>query len=220
MCNAWNHSPDCDCGFGGDTGGGGWPTVPSTWAYRHEDFTRPTTCPECGAPVFFVRHNGGSVWFDELGPPWDKHGCFADDAGGGAIRTALRTAPVGAVLGVVLETLRESPSNWGRVVVRCSDGQVIDERLPFAHLPAGQAVVVRREGGTFTLVPIGNQRSRPSNGHLELLQDSARQYARHIVCPRCGHHVRPENARRVVKGGAELVHCVTCGFEFPAPSHG
>lgn len=39
-----------------------------------------TTCPICGAPVFFVRHNGGAVWFDELGKPWEKHGCFAHSA--------------------------------------------------------------------------------------------------------------------------------------------
>jgi hypothetical protein len=26
--------------------------------------------------VYWVRHNGGSVWIDELGPPWPKHPCF------------------------------------------------------------------------------------------------------------------------------------------------
>ncbi|MET4027768.1 endogenous inhibitor of DNA gyrase (YacG/DUF329 family) [Marinobacter sp. MBR-99] len=36
-----------------------------------------TTCPECGDEVFFIRHNGGSVWLDPpLGWPWYKHGCF------------------------------------------------------------------------------------------------------------------------------------------------
>lgn len=34
-------------------------------------------CPRCQQPVYFVRHNGGTVWFDELGKPWDKHPCFA-----------------------------------------------------------------------------------------------------------------------------------------------
>lgn len=39
-----------------------------------------TRCPICKATVFFVRHNGGSVWLDApLGPPWPKHGCFADE---------------------------------------------------------------------------------------------------------------------------------------------
>lgn len=34
-----------------------------------------TKCPECKAPVFFVRHNGGSVWLDDLCPPWPQHRC-------------------------------------------------------------------------------------------------------------------------------------------------
>lgn len=49
----------------------------ANWAFK--DFTRPTKCPECGAAVFFIRHNGGSVWVDELGWPWPKHGCFDDE---------------------------------------------------------------------------------------------------------------------------------------------
>ena len=44
------------------------------WARR--DFAHASQCPECGKPVFFIRHNGGSVWLDELGWPWPKHGCF------------------------------------------------------------------------------------------------------------------------------------------------
>ena len=36
-----------------------------------------THCPVCHVAVFFVRHNGGSVWLDgPLGAPWHKHACF------------------------------------------------------------------------------------------------------------------------------------------------
>jgi hypothetical protein len=36
-----------------------------------------TSCPECGCEVYFIRHNGGSVWIDPpLGPPWYKHPCM------------------------------------------------------------------------------------------------------------------------------------------------
>jgi len=35
-----------------------------------------TSCPQCEADVFFLRHNGGSVWLDEMGYPWPRHGCF------------------------------------------------------------------------------------------------------------------------------------------------
>jgi len=87
MCNAWNHPPGCTCGWGGDghagSSYGGWARTPTInrWAgvtqWHERDFTRPSKCPECGEDVFFIRHNGGSVWVDPpLGPPWDKHACF------------------------------------------------------------------------------------------------------------------------------------------------
>ena len=52
---------------------------------------RPAKCPKCAQRVYFVEHNGGSVWFDEpLGPPWPKHPCFDLEAnseqGAGASR--------------------------------------------------------------------------------------------------------------------------------------
>jgi hypothetical protein len=49
---------------------------PVTREWREQSFTRPTTCPHCRKEVFFIRHNGGSVWVDELGWPWPKHACF------------------------------------------------------------------------------------------------------------------------------------------------
>lgn len=39
-----------------------------------------TKCPECDEEVYFIKHNGGSVWLDPpLGQPWQKHGCFDFD---------------------------------------------------------------------------------------------------------------------------------------------
>jgi len=85
MCNALYHSSECRCGFGGEghlgRSPGGLGTHPRplgrfSWQDQYLDTCRPTKCPRCGDSVFFVRHNGGSVWFDELGPPWPKHGCF------------------------------------------------------------------------------------------------------------------------------------------------
>jgi len=49
--------------------------------YRRSDESNCflTNCPKCGRDVYFVRHNGGSVWIDPpLGPPWDKHPCLDD----------------------------------------------------------------------------------------------------------------------------------------------
>ncbi len=86
MCNAWNHHPDCTCGWGGEghlgIGGGRLNSnlirdIPlnTIWSYSN-DYCAPSICPECGDDVFFIRHNDGSVWVDSLGWPWPKHPCM------------------------------------------------------------------------------------------------------------------------------------------------
>lgn len=65
-----------------------------------------TSCPVCKGEVYFIRHNGGSVWIDPpLGPPWFKHACFEPDA---SVQNALfsigegQFSPVGdEIIGVV-----------------------------------------------------------------------------------------------------------------------
>lgn len=56
-------------------------SCPGKKLYREEEkeACHYTNCPRCGGNVYFIRHNGGCAWFDELGRPWDKHACFADD---------------------------------------------------------------------------------------------------------------------------------------------
>ncbi len=39
----------------------------------------PTKCPKCASSIYFIKHNGGSVWLDELGWPWPKHKCFTQE---------------------------------------------------------------------------------------------------------------------------------------------
>ena len=99
MCNANNHPPDCNCGWGGVWYG-------NTPYGVSQDFTpsnnpRPrllgeqkgtssrlsselcspnANCPVCGTRVFFYTSPyGGKVFFDELGPPWPKHPCTSHD---------------------------------------------------------------------------------------------------------------------------------------------
>jgi len=84
------------------------------------------------AQVFFVRHNGGSVWFDDLGPPWPKHACFADDHRASRLRAGLseRAQERRKVrFGVVTETVVVEPGKSGRIVVQCSDGSIIDDEF-------------------------------------------------------------------------------------------
>lgn len=61
-----------------------WPprTIPTS-GRRHyvETFAKPNArCPVCGASVYFYSNEHGSrVFFDELGPPWPKHPCTANE---------------------------------------------------------------------------------------------------------------------------------------------
>lgn len=84
---------------------GGWEcSAPRRESNRERSCWR-TKCPRCGdSPIYFVRHNGGSVWFDELGQPWPIHGCFADDPASRALER-IRTAAAGinrqTILGIM-----------------------------------------------------------------------------------------------------------------------
>jgi hypothetical protein len=98
MCNAWNHSPSCGCGWGGKghigRSHGGYNgyrgnlsfQIPRYELRSYSIFSKPfpyhsyvnpnAHCPVCGASVFFYQSPyGGRVFFDELGPPWPKHPC-------------------------------------------------------------------------------------------------------------------------------------------------
>lgn len=80
MCNAWNHRPGCDCGWGGEghLGGGGnrW-NAQATWVGGYDLNSPNANCPICGERVFFIRpRNGGCGWFDAMGSPWPKHPCM------------------------------------------------------------------------------------------------------------------------------------------------
>lgn len=86
MCNAWNHSPDCKCGWGGighlGRGGNFNDALRSNVTFKSYrqvliGATYPNAhCPVCAAEVFFYESPfGGRVFFDELGPPWPRHPC-------------------------------------------------------------------------------------------------------------------------------------------------
>lgn len=84
MCNAFNHPPSCDCGWGPKDSLGPLPGVGFEWTRSirsYESFVNPNAiCPACNARVYFYRSpDGGRVYFDRLGPPWPKHPCMALD---------------------------------------------------------------------------------------------------------------------------------------------
>lgn len=101
--------------FGGCSSGGGYSSGNDFTGYlsSNESTCFQTDCPECGERVFFIRHNGGSVWIDPpLGPPWYKHVCMdTGPAAKSATRSSLASdyrlpessTEEGLIVGVVTE---------------------------------------------------------------------------------------------------------------------
>lgn len=102
----------------------------ATPAFQFEDVCRPTPCPECGILVFFVRHNGGSVWFDDLGWPWPKHSCFDNEPVppwfGYLVKQLSSTKPGNTVMfGVIIraEWIAEDSVSPCRIVLAVDGGE-------------------------------------------------------------------------------------------------
>lgn len=77
---------------------GGTAITYSGYSVSHDSACFSTSCPKCKGDVFFIRHNGGSVWIDPpLGPPWTKHGCFESPSEGKAQRTLASDYAIEAV---------------------------------------------------------------------------------------------------------------------------
>jgi hypothetical protein len=109
---------------------------------RYDDFCRPTRCPRCQRSVYFVRHNGGSVWFDSLGQPWPKHPCFEsasglpDQSDGVDAFELLAEFLSGAtqepdtLLGVVIEGAQKATTAGREYRILCSDRLIRRVLLP------------------------------------------------------------------------------------------
>lgn len=106
------------------------------------------------------------MWFDDLGPPWPKHACFDDEYYGTRLRTTLRDESrktPNPVFGVVVETEVIEPGTNGRIVVRCSDGKIIDHTFDternLTHFVGVLVIVERTDDGTVSLRWIGTPSS-------------------------------------------------------------
>ena len=180
MCNAHNHPTGCDCGWGGYGNSGGGSCGRGSTTFRHhgrypstvyvsgnsarwtggDDFCRSTTCPICKAEVFFVRHNGGSVWFDSLGHPWPKHKCFvAEDRQSITFRERYQSARKSEPLSIIgrVNEVRIDPSSDSCVLrVATGDGIVRDYAVhgftnPF-NLVGELIVIIQSSGGQIEIV--------------------------------------------------------------------
>jgi len=205
------------------------------WDYHTENFCRETKCPICGAaPVYFVRHNGGSVWFDDLGKPWPKHGCFARESVKDDRHEALlqRSAISSQALafGIVLETEAIVRGEEWRIKVRCSDGSLVDgaftttldlsrwlgEMVFVEHTP--NSIFLHRlleesaeaaNGASTEIDRAGPLGPLPDGGSCLRWRHHERDYCRPKKCPQCQGRV----FRVLYNGGSIWVD--TLGWPWP-----
>lgn len=141
-CNGKDHYFDCTCGFGGlgHRGSGGRRLCTTVRGNAQADLCRATSCPKCKQDVYFVRHNGGSVWFDALGKPWPKHPCFDDSPIEAVLRSRLSAfqGKERVLVGVVESVLH---SRYGLTL------------RGLFHIAIGLRPT-RNEGGTTTVNPV------------------------------------------------------------------
>lgn len=162
-CNAHNHRPGCDCGWGGVFYGLGLRDGANYWS-KAESYTNPNArCPRCSALVYFYRSpDGGGVYFDDLGPPWPKHPCM--DSSGRSLKVerprTQRATPMWAAAGwhpLLCESMDVYKQDVKIIILTTGSGE--DQRQLFAKRP--NATIDARS-------PILWRRKGESKGHYEL----------------------------------------------------
>lgn len=160
-CNAWNHLASCNCGWGGDTGGGHgrhgfakarggapWPDG-LNWSWdrrpRIDSYVNPNArCPICGDDVIFYQSpHGGRVFFDHpLGWPWPKHPCTDTRDPPGRRRTILPPR----LVRLRIPCIDVDPTKWQPLIPKRVERGSNFDRLSFA-------VDEPRLAGTFICLP-------------------------------------------------------------------
>jgi hypothetical protein len=122
----YNHYPWCTCGWCTGGGGGGGKFQSSTVEsarerLRHHGVTGFTSCfvnpnarcPICGQAVYFYANSYGSrVYFDELGPPWPKHGCTDNPRTTGTGKFSGPTRRSKSEISEIINSDREAGTNY------------------------------------------------------------------------------------------------------------
>ena len=136
-----------------------------TWSKGGENFCKPTTCPICDQYLYFIRHNGGSVWLDSLGNPWPKHACFDDNVHLTCLRRKLIDNK-SEIFGVVMKVQAIVPSFQGLIVVQCNNETTINELFYYPENITdllGRLVIVKKTNENVTILSLFGKRADKTN---------------------------------------------------------
>lgn len=201
MCNAYNHPPGCTCGWGGDGHAGRSDGAfqannsrePRTAPWDGKDFCRATTCPIKGChPVYFIRHNGGSVWVDELGWPWPKHACFDEPSEPTRTFSTWATKSSGLTnpkLGIVIQFQKPFQHTEPLLIVRLTDSSVVSVVLRWTP-PEGSLL-----GALVVLSKEDNMLLHEKHAEIPIQSyvDSQPMVKSRVKCPHCHDWIDSED---------------------------
>lgn len=148
-----------------------------------------TNCPECGEEVFFIRHNGGSVWIDPpLGAPWYKHGCFDKPSPRSKVRPSLASSYKISeefllkngelIVGIVKSTHVDYLKTYTDITLETGSSEKIDLKIK------------NNAGFLIGRLCIYNELERVV---WPLEEPSYKFELAHIKCPECGVPLNPKN---------------------------
>jgi len=174
----------------------------------HESTCFCTKCPECGEEVFFIRHNGGSVWIDPpLGPPWYKHGCFEQPGSASSVRSSLAVSysindavfqeGQELIVGIVKTTYVDYQKTHTEITLETGKSEKIELRIKNnAGFLLGKLCIYSKseklvwpiEEPDYKFEIYSPQKPKPSKPQQE----------RHelISCPECGVPLNPKNLNK------------------------
>lgn len=153
-----------------------------------QDTCHKSKCPNCKGQVYFIRHNGGSVFVDSLGWPWPKHGCFDEPNWLVYARERSDTSKK-----------RRSPKNSKNYEFA---GVVIAARR-LGSESTGYFIGLAIDGGAFGRTCISTEANTPTSFFLaSIIVVIQRKKKQIVVCCTSSHQVKP--ILGFVVGPAEL----------------
>lgn len=122
---------------------------------KKSDFTHATKCSYCASAIFYVRHNGGSAFFESLGHPWPKHPCYDKDI---QLPKVLTLNKKTTVKDFILASILRCQNVGGRTEIILDTGK--KDKYEYVKIPqinkgdivAGQAVLISKGNNTFVFV--------------------------------------------------------------------
>jgi hypothetical protein len=196
--------------YGGGCGGSARSEVNDYAGYNRskESCCFLTNCPECSRNVYFIRHNGGSVWIDPpLGPPWYKHPCMDNTYVAAKGRSPVVTESAlarfkqrdGLIIGIVKEAEASALKRCSLINIETGkDQSIILLMKNNAGFLVGRLVLydqrgksvswVEKDDYTFRVIArLKPQPVRPSSLVL------------HIGCPECTNKIRADELAEHLK---------------------